>query len=259
MTIIELAGAPGAGKTTMVPEVQEACRVAELTPYTTVEAARPFAARTLLGRTVAILPKEARRAALWGVFRLHSAGHSVRFVLQRRSLVSLVFRSQPRRPAESDSRRRRVLYWWYRMAGAHQFVQAHGKSGEALILDEGFVHRAVQIFASAVERPEAAAVAAYVDLVPPPDLLIHVAAPADVCRHRVRGAASGRGCSTAVLLRSTGSSKTLTTRSSLPWQQRGSRGWQVIEVANGDLDSASAAAELRCRLAGDVLIGAARA
>ncbi len=259
MTIIELAGAPGAGKTTMVPEVQEACRVAELTPYTTVEAARPFAARTLLGRTVAILPKEARRAALWGVFRLYSAGHSVRFVLQRRSLASLVFRSQLRRPAESDSRRRRVLYWWYRMAGAHQFVQAHGKSGEALILDEGFVHRAVQIFASAVERPEAAAVAAYVDLVPPPDLLIHVAAPADVCRHRVRG----RGVWSRLQHRRPAEIDRFVENAhhtvELAVAAARSRGWQVIEVANGDLDSASAAAELRCRLAGDVLIGAARA
>lgn len=181
-----MAGAPGSGKTTLLSTVQESCRTRGIAAYTVVEAARPVARRTALGRAASRLPEAARGKALWGVFRLWSAVHTVGFAMRRPALVSLVFRSQRHRPAGSDAGSRRVLYWWLRLAGSHGFLMSHGRASDALVLDEGFVHRTVQLFASSVERPDQRAVEAYIGLVPQPDLLIHVASSPEVCGRRVR-------------------------------------------------------------------------
>jgi hypothetical protein len=55
-----------------------------------------------------------------------------------------------------------------------------------LIVDEGFVHRTVQLNSSAVERPDRAQVVAYVDALPLTDLVVIVHAPPEVCRQRVQ-------------------------------------------------------------------------
>ncbi len=56
---------------------------------------------------------------------------------------------------------------------------------EALIFDEGFVHRVVQLFASEHESPNFDAVADYLSLIPRPDFVVYVSAPREVCEQRV--------------------------------------------------------------------------
>src|SRR5918999_6499338 len=67
--VVELVGAPGAGKTTFLPAALDACRTAGLRPYTIVGAGRAFAARTVVGRAAnAALPAGLRSRALWAIF-----------------------------------------------------------------------------------------------------------------------------------------------------------------------------------------------
>jgi Ser/Thr protein kinase RdoA (MazF antagonist)/thymidylate kinase len=184
--VIELAGPPGAGKTSLQPTVLRACEAAGLQPYTVEHAARAFARRTAAGRVAAQLPAPADRRALWAVFYVGSAVGAVRLACRRPAMTLHIARTQWRRPPEAEGRARRVLYWYFRTAGAYEFLRRRGRSDEAVIIDEGFVHRAVQLHASSVERPTPRQIARYVNALPPSDLVILVRAPAEVCRQRVR-------------------------------------------------------------------------
>ncbi len=186
LRVIELAGPPGAGKTALLPTIQQACDAVGLRPYTVEEAARVFARRTLLGRVASRLPTVAARRALWAIYYWGSVLGALRLASRQRSLAGHVARTQWRRPAGADAGQRRVLYWFMRTAGAYAFLVRHGRPGEALIVDEGFVHRTVQLHSSAIERPDDAPVSAYIASVPRTDLVVIVHAPEHLCRQRVQ-------------------------------------------------------------------------
>jgi thymidylate kinase len=184
--IIEFIGAPGAGKTTLLPEVihffeSRACRA-----YTVVEAARPLARRTLGGKLVQRLsPAVLKRPLLWRVFYLHSIGHRLSFMAQHPRLVRQVLASQRGRPAAADVRQRQVLPWLFRHMGYYEFLRRHLRPDELLLFDEGFIHRVIQLFTSSAEKPTQPQIAAYLDFLPPPDLIIFVQASTAVCEQRI--------------------------------------------------------------------------
>jgi Ser/Thr protein kinase RdoA (MazF antagonist) len=111
---------------------------------------------------------------------------ALRLAHRHPGLVLHVVRSQRGRPPDADAGRRRVAYWFFRMAGAHLFLRRHGRAGEVLILDEGYVHRTVQLHSSAVEHPDPARITDYVAALPLTDLVVVVRAPVDQCQERVR-------------------------------------------------------------------------
>lgn len=251
VVVIELLGAPGAGKTTLLPAVRRACRRAGLSPYGVVEAARPFAARGRVGRLLLPLGPRARRIGLWGWFRLASDAHAARFAAAHPDLVLDVLRSQRNRPRGAEGRDRKVLRWYVRMVGASSFLAAHARLGEALILDEGFVHRVVQLFASSVETPDAARVRRYLSLVPPPDVIVHVRTSTRLGTDRIesRGAwprFAGRDRSELESFVANAHRATeLAASTASSW------GWSVIEVDNGadaDRPLAEVEAEVEARL-----------
>lgn len=185
--IVEMLGAPGAGKTTMVVAVEDGCRAAGLTPFTIEGAARCFALRTVLGRVVdRVVPDRFDRRAQWAVYRLASGWHTVRFAVLHLRLTRYLLTSQRGRPAAGDARGRRVVYWYLRMMGAYGFLRSKAAPDEVLVIDEGFIHRAVQLHASAVESPTGSQIAEYVGLLPRPDLVVHVDAPSAACWRRVQ-------------------------------------------------------------------------
>lgn len=185
--IIEMVGAPGAGKTTLLAGIEGGCRAAGLTPVTVHSAARPFAARSPLGRLVCrMVPARREDQALWVVFRIESGWHTLRAVIDNRGLTRHVLTSQRRRPPAADARGRRVVYWYLRTMGSRRFLLARARPDEVIVFDEGFVHRAVQLHASVVESPTPAQISAYVADLPRPDLVVHVDASLEVCERRVR-------------------------------------------------------------------------
>ena len=184
--VIEVTGAPGAGKTTLLPALAAGCTAAGMRPYTIVDAARPFAARTVIGRLVARLPGRVGRAGLWAVFRTMSAAHTVLFIARHPRLTGTVLATQRGRPPRASAAERRVVYWYLRLMGSYSFLRARARAAEVLILDEGFVHRTVQLFSSSVETPSAHAIDRYVAHIPRPDLVVHVEATPASCRARIR-------------------------------------------------------------------------
>jgi len=231
--VIELVGAPGAGKTTLLPAVMDSCRAAGLSPYTVVDAARAYSARTASGRVVSLLPGRARRRALWGLFVIHRALSGIRFAAARPALTRYVLASQRGRSAGAQARERRVLHWYGRLMGAYAFLTRRARQGEVLVLDEGFVHRAVQLHASGVEIPDRARIQAYAALIPRPDLLVHVRAPADECERRIRARGVWTrfdGQDTDELSRFVSSAHLATE---LVADAARASGWAVVDVDNG--------------------------
>ena len=248
--IIEFIGPPGAGKTTLLPAAAEALEQRGLTAYTVVEAARPFARRTMPGSGLAALaPRPWRDPLLWRVFTGLTAVGRLRFFAANLALLRYVRDSQQGRPAASESRQRRVLYWYYRHAGYYHFLTSRARPDEALLFDEGFLHRVVQLFSSPVERPSAEAIKDYVALLPAPDLTIAIAAPADDCQQRIYdrglwarfGHKSQEEISQFVANASDAVELALCAASEA--------GWPLLEIDNSAGDPALAATRLKERLA----------
>lgn len=184
--IVEFIGAPGAGKTTLMPLVRDHFRALGLQAYPALDAARPFAARTVPGRVAARIPiHRLRRFLLWQIFYAFSRVHRGEFRREHPDLMRAVLDFQARRPIPGSDLHH-VLHWFVHHTGVHSFLGARAKPGEVLIYDEGFVHRVVQLFASEDEPLESAPVAAYLDLIPKPDLVIYARASRVICEQRVR-------------------------------------------------------------------------
>jgi adenylate kinase len=249
--VIEFVGAPGAGKSTLLPIVAQVCRDAGYEPATVVASARGLAARTRPGRVlVRCVPAgRVRAAALWALFRVASGAATLRQIGATWPLCRDVVRSQRGRPAAADVRDRRVRYWFARLLGAHGLFLAQGRPGEVLVLDEGYVHRVVQLFASSVEVPENSVVRRYLALVPEPDVLVVVEAPIGRCveRVRARGPWSRFGHRPPEDLAAfVANAHTATTAAAAVAR---ARGWVVVTVHNDGDDPEPARRALRERLA----------
>lgn len=185
--IVELAGAPGSGKTSSSDGVVAALAEMGWRAHKPEEAARLVVSRLPLGRLIGLAPSSGVRRGLWWrlylVHRLLGAARSV--ARDPRHLVALL-RFQRARPPEALGRRRRVVHWYLRTTGAQEFFRRHGGPEEAVVFDEGQVHRVVQLFSSTVETPLPEAVTSYLDRIPRPDLLILVRCPPEVCEERIR-------------------------------------------------------------------------
>jgi thymidylate kinase len=248
--IIEFIGAPGAGKTTLMPTVIEFFQEQGIDAFTVLEAARPFAQRTAIGKVIhAFTPALLRRPLLWQAFYRLSFLRRWQFRQKHPRLMQLVFESQTNRPLEADVQQRKVLYWFDHLTGYYTFLQAHSKSAEALVLDEGFVHRVVQLCSSSVEEPSGEQSATDLDLVPAPDLVIFAQVPRDICEQRIysRGLWQRAQHKNAAEISQFVANAHRAVNLAVDHMQQ--KGWAIITVDNGRDDLAATQAELRHQLA----------
>lgn len=184
--VVELAGTPGCGKTTAAASVREALRLSGWAPLHPEADARRVAARTRVGRLVQRLPvARLREAILWRTYLIYRLLGAGREILSRPRHFAWLVRHQRHRPEGARARRRRVLHWYLRMAGAQRFYRAHLESKEAVVFDEGHFHRVVQLFSSPEDRGSPADIARYLEEAPPPDVILHVDAAPEVCLERI--------------------------------------------------------------------------
>lgn len=246
--IIEFIGTPGAGKTTLLPAVAAFFEDNGLRAYTAVEAARPFAARTLPGKLItALAPQTWQRPLLWQLYSLFNLLYQLPFLLQHPRLSWRVLTFQQQRPI-SGTDRRHVLRWFFHHAGRVAFLQAYARPDEVLLFDEGFVHRVVQLYASEHETPDLRHMQTYLDQIPRPSLLIVPLADRDLCEQRVyrRGLwVRFQRKSAAAVARYMDHAHTAVT-TTVDYLKR--KEWMVVEVQNGAVDTAVAAADLRHQL-----------
>jgi len=183
--IVEFIGTPGAGKTTFMPVVRDHFRELHFQAYSVVEAARPFAERTVPGKLVRLLPLgRLQRLLLWKVFYAYCYAYRPIFAKQYPGLVQTVLGFQKWRPISGPDRKH-VLHWFLHLTGSYGFLKSQAKTGDMLIIDEGFVHRVVQLFASENEVPDLRDITEYLSLIPKPDLVIFPKASREICEKRV--------------------------------------------------------------------------
>jgi hypothetical protein len=159
-----------------------------------------------------------------------------------------IWNFQRRRPI-SAADRRHVRRWFHHQTGVYEFMRRRLEPADAVLFDEGFIHRVVQLFASENETPDPAEVRAYVDRLPRPDLLIYPTAPLDICSRRVMA----RGLwerfavktpeETARFLAAAERAVTIAVEAARRRQ------WTVLELDNGGDDPAVAAGRLQRALA----------
>jgi thymidylate kinase len=183
--IIELIGAPGSGKTTVVPYLKELLNEKGYSANAVLDAARPFALKTIPGKLAgAILPGRLKRFVLWQIFYLFAMVNRAEFARKHQSLLNTVLPYQSSRPITVRDRDH-VLRWFIHLTGCYQFFTKFIEPDEVLIFDEGFVHRVVQLFSSENEEINFDAITEYLDLIPKPDLVVFIDTPEKVCEERV--------------------------------------------------------------------------
>ncbi len=184
--VVELIGMPASGKTTLVPAVRAACAAHGLVAGTTEELARSAVRNSPgLARLSRHGPPALRSAIEWGLFRVAGAAGIAAAIVGRPGWWRILA-NQRRRPVGADRRARRVAHWLLRLIGDHRFLRRRLPPDHALILDEGFAHRTVQLFTSPVERPDITQIARYVSMVPAPDLLVHIEVEPSTAIERLR-------------------------------------------------------------------------
>src|SRR5436190_24203787 len=85
--IVELIGTPGAGRTTVAGQLAQQLRESGSEAATVIQAARPHAARTGLGRAIDRLPDRLRKPLLWQLFYVLGAAEGVAFAFENKRLA----------------------------------------------------------------------------------------------------------------------------------------------------------------------------
>jgi hypothetical protein len=170
--IVEFVGAPGAGKTTLTSALLAILEERGIAASDVVGAARDHVRRTRVGHLIARrTPRGLGDLLLWQVFYVLGVVHAIRFGCERPRLVREALRSQLRLALPFRTRAH-VLYWFIHLCGRYRFLGATTAEDEVLLLDDGFMHRAVHLFASPFDEPDAGRITTYLDRIPRPDLVV---------------------------------------------------------------------------------------
>jgi len=231
--IVEFVGIPGSGKTTLAAMAGHVLCDLGLKAMLVPEAGRYCLKRTLVGQVICrITPSKWQDRMLWAVFRRLAILYRLKFAIKHgtlswRAVNVWVHHQLPLR----------VLGWFWRDASYYEFFRDHLRPGEALVLDEGLLHRATSLYTSVTEEPDFCAVADYVGLLSRSDLVIGVRASLDSCVARLHQRGENRryfGKNLALFL----TRATEIVEQVLQCVKDGR--WDVIEVNNEVLGSCAA-------------------
>ena len=186
--VLELVGLPGAGKTTTAPLVIEELRGRGFAPLTVSEAIDAAVARSTRGRLLRILgvrpPYRRRTRAL-----LVEAPAALALPIVAPRLALALIDALRRLPVPAGHRAaiaRRAL----RVVAAQRFVRPRLRAGEAVVIDEGPVHRVVNLYAWRPSTP-AGSIRGYLDAAPLPDAVLEVRVPTAEAVARLRAREAG--------------------------------------------------------------------
>lgn len=181
--IIEVTGAPGAGKSTIVRQLINLSRVDDLHLFPAEEALR-VVFRRLTHRIT--LPNSLYRPLWYSVMTLNT----MVFLIEHLSMFRIVVSSQWARPV-SWRLRLWILRFIMKKGGQYRLLHRYLQPNEAVIIDGGVVHFNVTLFTSEQDLPSVETLKRYVQSLPKSDLLIVVKVPPQLCVNRVNNRRQG--------------------------------------------------------------------
>ena len=249
--VIEFVGVPGSGKTSLADQLVERLETAGFDVATITSLARRRAAATTVGKIIlTIAPRRLHSTLLWWVFYALGTGSGIGLCQRDPRLARLVVTSQRHRPL-SVRTRAHILYWFFQLAGRYRVLVDSSIGAQVLVIDDGFVHRAVHLHASHLRGPDTRSVVSYLELIPVPDLLVHVDTDTQICLERVvaRGVwAHSRHLAQTELSEYLGAAAAVVGTASEAMRTRGAT---VVEVS-GTVDPAVTSGELCARVLTDL-------
>lgn len=185
--IIELVGAIGAGKSTLAGALQEWLSERGFEALSPADGLSRCLARSPSWRLacrllyLALGERRGRRATV----RVGRTLALMRFVLAHPRLAWLAARSAGELPLPRWHRRT-IRRLFFQVAAEYQFLRGRLRPDEVVVFDEGFVHRAVNLYGWRENGIDRALLSRYFARLPASDLVVLVTAPAEHCAARSR-------------------------------------------------------------------------
>lgn len=182
--VIEFAGIPGSGKSSLSKLVAANLRSEGHNARTVIDAARLRSAERGPGRILAeVLPGRLSRVGLWWLFYWAGTVRAVAHAWPNRRTVTRLAIHLWRRPI--SLRMKAHIAWWYLQLGGRRSFLHSSKTIDAVLFDDGYVHRSVALFSSPHERPAEGVIRSYIGEIPTPSAVVQVLASVDTCVARV--------------------------------------------------------------------------
>ncbi len=191
MNTIEMAGTVGAGKTTLADALRVMLTQRDVEVFDVKDAIELAMKRSNLGGLFGWLlraPSHRRTASVIAYRALVRPWHEMWFITHHLHLTRLVLRTLRHLPLPIWHRRR-IFRLFLRRAASLEFLRSRIGPGEILIVEEGLVQRAVNIFAWDRHAVDQAAVTEYLTALPSLDLVlfVEIAEPTSFERASLRG------------------------------------------------------------------------
>jgi len=185
MMFVEFTGMVGAGKSTLALALKKLLQDNNFEALSLGEAIVNQMERSLLGRLVySIAPVAWRTRVLYKVYSLGVEPLCrVHFAYENPRLVWKVCASQFHRQIPLRHRQA-ILSLFFKIAGGYQFLRHRLEPNQVVILEEGLIHRAVNLYAWEPKQIDPALLMTYFSLLPALDLVVLVRAPFDICMER---------------------------------------------------------------------------
>jgi thymidylate kinase len=185
MKFIEFFGLVGAGKTTVAQATEKILLETGYEPIDLKTALGRGMERSLVGRLLRPFTDSARRTRLLkalyrqGVFPLYG----MRLALVNPRLVGAAIRAQIGNGLPWWHKRR-IWRLFFSVLNGRAFLAGRLEKNEIVLLEEGALHRAINLFAWQMDGLRHDLLAQYLEHLPAFDLAIFVEAPVDHCRQR---------------------------------------------------------------------------
>jgi hypothetical protein len=185
MMFVEFTGMVGAGKSTLVPVLKEFLRDNNFEALSLGEAIIYHLERSLLGRLVYGIAPAAWRTRI--LYKIYSLGIDtfcrLQIAFENPRLVWQVCESQFHREIPLWHRQL-ILSLFFKILGGYQFLRHRLGPNQVVILEEGLIHRAINLYAWEPKQVDPDLVMTYFCLLPDLDLVVLVRAPFEICLER---------------------------------------------------------------------------
>lgn len=170
----------------LLPAVVDFYRRQRLQVSTRQDVMALYLEQTTPGRLIRrFIPERFHKSAVESLFSLSLPFERARLNTRYPDLLHFIDQTQKARPKEALVRERKILRNFDEMVLRYGLLSRLRQAGDVLIMDEGFVHRVVHFYVSAVETVCPRCIERYLDLIPLPDGLIHIHAPLERCYQRL--------------------------------------------------------------------------